>query len=407
MTPDEPRLGDEIDEALQGMNLQELDLPPLRGGRRGGGDAESNSKLQRGTVVGVDGSDVIVELGPRVQGVISTTEFEEPPKVGEQYDFTLVGREEDLWLLSRKEAQSLAALDELEVGSVVKAKVTGQNTGGLELRVHGLAGFMPASHVSTGHVEDLSTLIGDWLVCEVLELDGGRKRLLLSRRNVERREAEQARTEAVGKLAVGQVLRGKVTRVEAFGAFVDVGGVEGLVHVSNISRSRVDDARNALEKGADVQVKVLKIEEGGKRIGLGIKQLEPDPWDDAVERYRADSIVEAKVTRVADFGAFMELEPGLEGLLHVSQLGDGGGSGARRRKPSLEVGQVLSVRVQSVDPRERRISLSRLDSRGALIGSEEAAEAGEIDEVLRKSEGTALGTNLGSLFKKALGGGEG
>jgi ribosomal protein S1 len=186
-------LGDEVDEALEGINLQEVDLEPVPTGREGAEDAKTPEGLTRGTVVGVDGDDVIVDLGPRMQGVISVEEFDEPPAVGAAFDFSLAGRDGDLWILSRKEALVLSALEDLKPGSHVKAKVTGQNTGGLELKVSGLSGFMPASHVALGRVEDLSTLLSQHLVCEVLEVDREKKRLLLSRRNVLRKELEDER----------------------------------------------------------------------------------------------------------------------------------------------------------------------------------------------------------------------
>ena len=402
---EERSLDGEIEAALEGLNLQDVGLPsmPTAGSNKKLGE-KGEKNLQTGTIAGIDKSDVIVDLGPRMQGVISIDEFEPAPVVGETYQFSLAGQEDGLWLLSRKEALAIAALDEIEVGSNVKAKVTGQNTGGLELRVAGLRGFMPASHAAIGRVEDLSSFIGQHLVCEVLELDREKKQLLLSRRNVERQEVESARSEAVGTLVPGATLHGKVTRVEGFGAFVDIGGgVEGLLHVSNISRKRVEDVSEVLSTGQDVKVMILDIKEGGRRIGLGMKQLEPDPWDDAVHRFRDDQIVEATVMKVLDFGAFLELEPGLEGLLHVSQMGDGGGQRGGRAKPSCTPGEKLTVRIESIDPMERRISLSMLDSRGAKLGSEEAAGAAEIDNVLRESS-QQIGTNLGNLFKKALGG---
>lgn len=400
---EERSLGDEIDDALEGVDLQELDLPPVpKAGSGGKGAPPPAAGLTRGTVVGVTGDDVIVELGPRAQGVISAAEFDELPKPGDAFDFAIVGREDELWKLSRHEAKELAALDDLQPGSHVKAKVTGQNTGGLELRLGSLLGFLPASHVGVTRVEDLSVYLGQHLVCEVLEIDRGRKRVLLSRRNVLRAELDAARKEKVGALAPGSVVRGKVTRVEPYGAFVDIGGgVEGLVHVSNISRQRVEDASQVLEPGQEVEAKVLEIKEGGKRIGLGMKQLLPDPWDDDELLPRPDQVLEAKVTKVMEFGVFMELRPGLEGLLHVSQLGDGGRTGRRRDLPAP--GASLSVRVVSVDRASRRIALSRLDPRGALLGSEEAADAAEIDDVLRSGEGRSLGTNLGNLFKRAMG----
>ncbi|MFT5284612.1 MAG: ribosomal protein S1 [Planctomycetota bacterium] len=399
---DERSLDGEIEAALEGINLQDVGLPNTENPKQSKSGSGGDKNLQTGTIAGVDKTDVIVDLGPRMQGVISIDEFDPAPVVGETYQFTMAGQEDGLWLLSRREALAIAALDEMEVGSNVKAKVTGQNTGGLELRVGGLRGFMPASHASISRIEDLSSLIGQMLVCEVLELDRGKKQLLLSRRNVERAEVEVTRKETVGTMVPGSTVSGKVTRVEGFGAFVDIGGgVEGLLHVSNISRKRVEDVKEVLSPGQVVQVMILDIKEGGKRIGLGMKQLEPDPWDDAVHRYRDDQIVEATVVKVLDFGSFIELEPGLEGLLHISQMGDSGGQRGGRNKGGPGPGDKLTVRIESIDPMERRISLSMLDSRGSKLGSEEAAGASEIENVLRDSSKN-IGTNLGSLFKKAL-----
>ncbi len=400
---EERPLSDEFEDALEGMNLQELDLPPVPTSGGAPPSEQDARGLTRGKVVGIDGDDVIVELGPRMQGVIALGEFEEPPSVGDAHEFTLIGREGDLWLLSIREAVALAALEDLEPGKHIKAKVTGQNTGGLELKLGKLSGFMPASHVDVARVEDLSTFIGQHVVAEVLEVDRGRKRVLLSRRNVLRRELDETRRETVRALAPGSVVHGKVTRVESYGAFVDIGGgIEGLVHVSNISRERVENASDVLKAGQQVDAQVLEIKEGGKRIGLGMKQLLPDPWDDVEERMRPEQVVQAKVAKVMDFGLFLELEPGLEGLLHVSQMGDGDNRRNTRSKGGPAEGTELTVRVVSIDRAARRIALSRLDSRGALIGSEEAAGAAEIDQVLRASEDQNLGTNLGNLFKKAL-----
>ena len=259
---------------------------------------------------------------------------------------------------------------------------------------------MPLSQVSLDRDLEPSTLIGQTLTCEVIEVDRSRKRCVVSRRKVEEGERLEALQQSLGKLHPGLVLTGKVTRIEGFGAFVDVGnGLEGLVHVSNMSRTRVEDPNELLKKGQEVQVKVLEIKDGGKRIGLGMKQLEPDPWDEAEGRLQVDSVVTGKVTRLMDFGAFLELEPGLEGLLHVSRMGR-----ERVRRPGdlVKVGDELSVRIESIDPGARRISLTRLDPRGAVIGSDEAVDSSVIEDALAKPTDSGLSTNLGALFKKAL-----
>jgi len=189
-------------------------------------------------------------------------------------------------------------------------------------------------------------------------------------------------------------------RVESFGGFVDLGaGLEGLVHVSNISRRRVENAAGALKVGDTVEAVILEIKDNGKRIGLSMKALEPDPWDGAVQRYPVGLIVNGKITRLTDFGAFVELEPGLEGLLHVSQMGK-----ERVRRPSelVKPGQELAVRIAAVEPERQRLSLSRLDARGAVLGSEESVDAKEIDQALATQQPKRAGTNLGALLGKAL-----
>ena len=391
--PDKDPLSAEIDAALEGVNLQEVDSPT---GRK----SPAARELMRGQVVGISGDDVFVELGPRMQGVASLAEFDAPPKVGDVLEFKLNGREDELWKLSRRAAQELSAAADVEVGSVVKARVTGQNTGGLELRVGSQPAFMPTSLVGMKAGESLSAFLTQTLVCEVLEIDRERRRILLSRRAVLDRERDEQRKESVGRLSAGQRVAGKVVRVEAFGGFVDLGGgLEGLVHVSNISRRRVENANSAMQVGDTVEAVILEIKEGGKRIGLSMKALEPDPWDGAAQRYSVDMVVTGKITRLTEFGAFVELEAGLEGLLHVSQMAK-----ERVRRPSelFKPGQELSVRVSGIDPAKQRLSLSRLDTRGAVIGSEESVDAREIDQALREQAAPKLGTSLGSLLGKAL-----
>jgi small subunit ribosomal protein S1 len=389
---DKDPLSAEIEAALEGVNLQEIGQKKARpGGAR---------ELMRGQVVGVSGADVFVELGPRMQGVAALAEFESAPKIGDVFEFKLNGREDDLWKLSRRAAQELSAAADIEVGALVKARVTGQNTGGLELKIGPLAAFMPTSLAGLRPGEALGSLLTQTLVCEVLEIDPARRRVLLSRRTLVERERDEQRKESVGRFSTGQRISGKVMRVEAFGAFVDIGGgLEGLVHVSNISRKRVENAASAFKPGDTVEAVILEIKDNGKRIGLSMKALEPDPWDGAAQRYSVGLIVTGRITRLTDFGAFVELEPGLEGLLHVSQMGK-----ERVRRPSelVKPGQELSVRISAVEPERQRLSLSRLDSRGALLGSEESVDAKEIDQALNTAAPRKVGTNLGALLGKAL-----
>ncbi len=365
-----------------------------------GPEEEDNKGFVKGVIVGIAGKDIFVELGPRQQGVIGAREFETTPKVGETFEFSVIGEDDDLILLSRGAAREASSWRDMEIGNMVKAKVVGQNTGGLELKVGPLPAFMPASHVALQHVEDLSQFIGQTFNAEVLELDRSRKRILLSRREVLKRQVEAQAAESRQGIGAGQIVSGKITKIEDFGAFVEIRpGVEGLLHVSNISRKRVNDANDVLSVGQDVQVKILEITEGGRRIGLGMKQLQPDPWDEIAERFPVESMIKGKVTRVATFGAFVEVMDGIEGLVHISQLG------LERGRPVSDVAKVgkeLNVRVQSVDRERERISLSLLDRRGSIIGSTDEAEDDLVDEIMRKDDDRRGGTNLGDLLRQAL-----
>ncbi|MEX1024894.1 MAG: S1 RNA-binding domain-containing protein [Planctomycetota bacterium] len=365
------------------------------------GRGPNEKGLYSATLAGISGGDVIVELGPRVQGAIPLDEFDDEPVLGGEVDVSLRGREDSLWTFSIQEARALAAWSEIEVGSLVSGTVIGVNKGGLELRIGKLTAFCPASQAALGRVEDLTTFGGQSLVCEVVEIDSARQRVVVSRRAVLEAERETSRAAVVSDLTPGAVVRGKVKRIEPFGAFLEVApGVEGLLHVSQISHVRVEDPNDALKVGQDLEVQILEITEGGKRIALGRKQLESDPWDVAQERFRPDLVVNGIVRRVADFGAFVELEPGLEGLVHVSQTGVERG---RSLGDVFQVGGELAVRVLNVDPVQRRIGLSRLDPSGAVLGSDEALDASEMKEFVDTTNANSgLGTNLGSLFKKAL-----
>jgi len=402
-SPEQPQDNDainsEMEKALDNMGQNSIDFDDLMNRKDG-----EPPQFVRGKVAGIAGKDVFIELGPRDQGVIAAADFGGTPRLGDVFDFVIVGKEADLFSLSRSEARELASWKEMEKGKVVSARVTGQNTGGLELKVGPIDAFMPASQVALVRIDDLSKFIGENMVCEVLEIERRRKRVTLSRRTVLERESRAARSEIVATLSPGQVVTGNVTRLEDFGAFVELSpGVEGLLHVSNISRARVNHPSERLKPGQKVEVAVLEISNGGKRIGLGMKQLEPDPWDTITQRYFAEAVVSGKVVRTAAFGAFVNLEDGIDGLVHVSQLG---GERGRPVAEYAKVGEELTVRIVSVDADKQRISLSRLDSEGNVIGADtDAAPAAEVKEAAEDHRSTERGggTNLGDLLRKALG----
>ena len=223
---------------------------PARQAREGHGP--HTLKVWRGTIVGFGGGDdVFVELGPRMQGVISRGAFETEPVIGDVHEFTLRGQEESLWVLSLREARSLSTWENMEAGSVVQARAIRVNRGGLELKIGPLHAFMPKSQTGLDREQPLEILVGKTMVCEVSEVDRERQRVLLSRKAVLRRERESERKRELGSLAPGQVVQGRVSRIESYGVFVRFGrGLEGLIHVSDLSHERVQNPADLVKRGS-------------------------------------------------------------------------------------------------------------------------------------------------------------
>lgn len=327
-------------------------------------------KVWRGTVVGVYGNDVFVELGPRMQGVIALREFTLKPRVGDQFDFTLRGREEGLWALERREAASLQSWEDMEPGVLVHARAVGALPEGLELKIGKLHAFMPKSHTGLPRDQKASVLVGKVLTCEVIEVDRERQRVLVSRKLVQQRERGDDRQRDVGALEIGQTIEGRVARLEPYGAFISFGrGLEGLVHVSNVSYERVEHPGKVLRVGELVRAKVLALKGGGSRIALGLKQLQPSPWRALTARLGLNRVVEGTVKRVMPFGAFIAILPGIEGLVHNTQAELRGEKDLSRQ---LQPGARISVRVVSIDEEAERLELSLLHQDGRAIRADEA-----------------------------------
>jgi small subunit ribosomal protein S1 len=357
-------------------------------------------RVWTGVVVGLYGDDVFVELGPRMQGVISKRAFEAAPAVGASFEFTLRGQEEGLWALALREQKSLATWEDMEPGSLVHARVVRLAEGGLELKIGPLHAFMPKSHSGLARDENPAQLVGKTLVCEVIEVDRERQRVVVSRKLVLQRERESERQRQVGALKPGEVVHGRVTRIEPFGVFVALArGVEGMVHVSNLAYQRPAHPGELVEEGDVLELKVLGIKQGGKRISLGLKQMRASPWKELERVLDVDRIVEGRVTRVVEYGAFVAIREGVEGLLHVSD------AGLRRDQPLASVlskGQTVSVRVQTIDCERERLSLSLLHRDGSALAPEEAANAASFAELARARPAEHLEVPLGNLLLDAL-----
>lgn len=355
-------------------------------------------RVWRGTVVGTCGDDVFVELGPRMQGVISRRDFAGEPRVGEAHDFTLRGREDELWALALRTERTLASWEDMEPGSVVQARVVRRNAGGLELKIGPLHAFMPKSQTGLPREKDAAVLVGRTVTCEVIEVDAERQRVLVSRKVVLQRERASRHQADIGGVRPGQVVQGRVTRVEAYGAFVRFGhGLEGMVHVSNLSYDRVDDPRELVREGDALEVKVLAIRRGGRRIALGLKQMQASPWRELERTHFVGRIVEGRVRRVVDYGAFVEIARGVEGLLHASETGFPAGTRMRER---LARDQRLALRITALDCERERLSLSLVHPSGARVEPDEVTEGDVVERYLDGDRGVA--TNLGRLLARAL-----
>jgi small subunit ribosomal protein S1 len=342
-------LGDSSIEDLYGFNKprvpESTEAPAAKG-------------MRRGRVISVNKDEVFVDLGGKSQGMVPFQQFETEPKVGDEMDFHVERYDprEGLLMLNLKGALSTnVTWDSLEVGQIVEGTVTGMNKGGLELQIKSMRGFMPAGQVDLYFQKDISMFIGQRMRVEVTQFDREHKNLIVSRRNILEQEKEEARKKLLEEITEGQVRRGTVRSVMDFGAFVDLGGLDGLLHVSEMAYRRVKNPAEVVKVGDVVDVKILKIDRETGKLSLSLKQAMADPWQGAENRYPVGSSITARVARVEGFGAFLEAEEGIEGLLPVSEI-----SWQRIRHPSdvLREGDTVKVVVLSIDPVQKRMSLS-------------------------------------------------
>jgi small subunit ribosomal protein S1 len=354
-------------------------------------------RVWEGVVTGVYGDDVFVELAPRMQGVISRRQFDDEPAVGAVHAFTVLGQEEGLWALARVEDGLLASWRDMEPGSWVQARVTGTNPGGLDCKVGPLHAFLPKSETGLERRESPRLLVGKTFPAEVIEIDRERQRVFVSRKAVLQKQRNSERQRQAGALKPGARIQGRVSRIEPFGAFVRFGnGLEGLIHVSNLSYERVEHPSEFVRKGMSIEAEILTVRDGGKRIGLGVKQLQDNPWKRLERTYPVDAVVLGRVTRLAAFGAFLALAKGVEGLLHDSESGLGP---TRRLSDALKVGECVPVRIVELDVDAERMSLSRLHQNGASIGADDVLTSAQLESLAHADDSAA--TNLGRLLREA------
>ncbi|MGO3490534.1 MAG: 30S ribosomal protein S1 [Lactiplantibacillus plantarum] len=327
----------------------------------------------KGEVLAIDDDkQVIVGIqGTGVEGVVPLKELStqrvddvnEAAKVGDVLDLVVISRigsdkENGSYLLSHRRLEARKVWDdvekEYEAGHTIKAPVTQVVKGGLVVDA-GVRGFIPASMIDDHYVEDLNAYKGQELELMIIEIEPSENRLILSHRAVVEKQREAQREEALKILQAGDVVEGKVARLTNFGAFVDLGGIDGLVHVSEISYERVEKPADVLKVGQEVTVKILSVDADRERVSLSIKATLPEPWDGIEEKAPQGAVLDGKVKRLTSFGAFVEVFPGVEGLVHISQI-----SHQHIATPNdvLKVGQEIKVKVLDVRPDEKRLALS-------------------------------------------------
>jgi len=321
-----------------------------------------------GKVVRIDKDEVLVDIGYKAEGVIPSNELSirksvnpaEEVELGEEVDALVLTKEdaEGRLILSKKRARFEKAWRRIEVaadsGEPVEGSVIEVVKGGLILDL-GVRGFLPASLVDIRRVHNLDEFMGQTLECKVIELNRSRNNVVLSRRAVLEEERKEVREQILGRLEPGQVVEGKISNIVDFGAFVDLDGIDGLIHISELSWSHVNHPSEVVSIGDTVKIKVLDIDRDRQRISLGLKQTQEDPWQRVISTHRPGDVLEGTVTKVVAFGAFVEILPGVEGLVHISELAD-----HHVENPSevVEPGSKLNVKILEIDEDRRRLSLS-------------------------------------------------
>jgi small subunit ribosomal protein S1 len=335
-----------------------------------------------GVVVRVDPDEVLVDVGSKSEGVISSRELGTreagTPDLhsGDHIKvFVLQPENEDgnvVLSLRRARAESvwIKAQDQQASGEMMDAEVREQNKGGLIVNILGLRGFLPTSQVSRTYSSNLQELVGQRIGVKILEVNRKRNRLIVSQKAAFDEDRARQRGELFEKLKIGDEIQGKVSGLTTYGAFVNLGAADGLIHISELSWDRVANVGDVLQVGQDVQVKVIKLDPETSRISLSLRQLGQDPWDHIEKRFPPGAIVEGEVTKIKKYGAFLQIGDGIEGLLHISELA---WEHVEHTEDVVQVGQKLKVRVLQADRSRRRISLS-------LKQAEEPPPGGRAEE---------------------------
>lgn len=356
-----------------------------------------NGDVVDGTIIAVNESEVLVDVGSTLDGVVTAEELDDnianPAdhyQVGDKISVLVIKNDgEGNILLSKKRADYFKVWDEfdasIESGKTFKVKVKEAIKGGVTCDLKGVRGFIPGSQLALSYVEDLATYVGEELEVQAMEYNREKNSVVLSAKAVQEKEKESRAKRLFETITEGQIFTGQVTRLADFGAFVDLGGADGLVHITELSWKRIKHPSDVVNVGDRVEVTVIKVDKESKRIGLRLNDVQDNPWTNIDNYYQEDDVVKGTVVRLASFGAFVELESGIDGLLHVSEISE-----ERIAKPAdvLSIGQEVEVMIIGIDPEKQKMSFSMK----ALNEEEEV----DVNEYLEES---AEETTIGSLFK--------
>ena len=363
--------------------------------------------IVKGVAEQVDEKSVTVSIeGAPFDGIIPISELSslhiekasDVVSVGDTLELMITKVEEENYVLSKRKVDALHAWDELiqkfESGEVFEAEVKDVVKGGLVVDL-GVRGFVPASLVEDYFVEDFEDYKGKTMRFKITELDKEKGRLILSHRAVVEQEKASKKRQVIDNIKEGDVLTGKVQRLASFGAFVDLGGIDGLVHISQVAHEHVDDVSSVLSEGQEVKVKVLSVDNANERIALSIKETMPGPWTGIEQKAAKGSVLTGTVKRLVSFGAFVEVFPGIEGLVHISQI-----SHKHINTPHevLKEGQEVEVKVLDVNETDKRLSLNIKDLQGAPVKEEDFEY-----ELPEENTGFSFSDVIGDQLKKFTG----
>ncbi len=397
----EDELERELQEAMGGQSLEDMygDMGPKK---RKEAVVTPEGK-RKGKIISIRGQDVFVELpGNRSQGMLAINQFHEgKPSVGDEVEVTIEGYdgENGLLILTREGAAVQTDWNSVAIGMIVEARAIETNKGGLTVMVNGIRGFLPISQIDLYRVENAEQFVNERFRCLVTDVDPVEKNLVVSRRALLEKDREEKREQLWAELAEGQVRDGVVSRVEHFGAFVDLGGVDGLLHISEMSWFRVNNAKEIVQPGQHIKVAVLRVDREARKVALGLKQLEPGPWDNIHEKYPVGTITTGKVVKLLDFGAIVELEAGIDGLVHISEAAT---HRVRSITEAVQLEQEVKVRVIDVNEERKRISLSIKEA-----AAQEVEEETEDETTEAEAENKPKRNPRTTPLKGGIGGGQG